>query len=376
MRDAPYCIAPWFSRTIRTDGKSRPCCAYADDSDIVLDDSFNGSYMNSLRDRFLAGERPRNCDQCAYDDSIATASVRALMHELAEHLGVNADQAPSVRSLEINLSNICNLRCRTCNGDFSTRWIADEIELGWDRSQRRHLMSAYTMDESTAKSVQRILFHGGEPTLHQDEISEILEKVHAAGRLGQLWLGITTNGMVQFTDRLIGLMSKCHRVHLAYSIDGVGKLNDYIRSDSRWETISSNLREMDRRALSLRNIKLATLTTYSVYNANAVGDIWRWTKQFGFSENQSGMVFCINPSWCDARILTRSAKLRVSEKLSRGMANLGRHSQHVTSAVKHLGMAFQGPTVGDFLALNERLDRLRGASLVDANPELWDLLHE
>ena len=86
-----FCVLPWVSLEASPVGTVRPCCL-ADDELIndagekfsLLDADFldiqNSNSMKTLRQQFLAGEKPQTCRKCWMEERAGRTSKR--MHTL------------------------------------------------------------------------------------------------------------------------------------------------------------------------------------------------------------------------------------------------------------------------------------------------------
>lgn len=216
----------------------------------------------------LSNEMQPGCAGCHRMESIGNRSLRM---ELNEAYG--RPTSPSLRYMEFNLGNLCNFKCRMCDSRSSSRWAADEIALGLNpRPLRRWNLGNVDADLST---VDRIKFKGGEPCLEQDTMVSILERIHEhRGKLHGLQVNITTNGSKIFNERLMNLLSECGMVNLNISIDGMGAVNDYQRTGSVWEEISSNLKTYHDTCGG--NFVLQTTTTWTLLNVNGSVEFMSW----------------------------------------------------------------------------------------------------
>ena len=79
----------------------------------------------------------------------------------------------------------------------------------------------------------QLYFAGGESTIIEEHYT-LLEKVIEMGYAPKIELRYNSNG-VEMPDRLFELWDKFKRVRFHYSVDSIGKMNDYIRFPSKWE---------------------------------------------------------------------------------------------------------------------------------------------
>ena len=124
-----FCLYPFTHFQLDPDGRARPCCKYkvGDPTwqkdvpklpDVNLDDLWNQDEFQSVRDQFLRNERPTGCKACWDEEAAGMKSMRLVR----EHGGKEHPHAtfyhhvPRLypKTLDLKLSNLCNLKCRIC----------------------------------------------------------------------------------------------------------------------------------------------------------------------------------------------------------------------------------------------------------------------
>jgi len=370
MHETPFCAWPWFHQNILTDGGVNPCCVWGGAvKRYSREDFFHGNFMSSLRQSFIDNQPHERCQKCIRNETTKGRSHRTYGFEIAKLLDVDFNLPPQLRSEEVNLSNVCNIKCRSCNQERSTKWIPDAVALGEESVGL--LSSKWELSPSQAKTITRLQFMGGEPLLHQEEILEALNQIKKHGALDKLVLFINSNMTVAVCDELIELMSAMKKVNIGCSVDGVGDLNDYIRSDSQWNTIYQNLRLMSDLAKKFDHIKFNLVSVISVYNAHAYTDILDLADEFGIWINP---IFLRVPEALDARNLPTEYKERL---ISTYNSHAARDKlQHITNHLKLPAVINTDDWCKKFVALNDVLDMRRNTQLKDVVPELDYILRE
>jgi MoaA/NifB/PqqE/SkfB family radical SAM enzyme len=136
-----------------------------------------------------------------------TRAAGSALRLLASRVGVSS---PPLLSVDLHLTNRCNLRCTYCSSPLNR---TDELDTStWIR----------LLDEIAALGTQRITILGGEPLLRAD-----LDKLVAHGLRRGLRVGITSNGLLvpHRIDALRGIS------HLTLSLDAPGPANDAVRGE-------------------------------------------------------------------------------------------------------------------------------------------------
>ena len=121
--------------------------------------------------------------------------------------------------------------------------------------------------------VKSVSFLGGEPfeSAIPTKFLELLKSTH--GSLSDVIIHVQTNGSIKPSNEFIALASECKQFKFNLSIDGVGKVAEYQRKGTNWETVLSN-------AYKLCEIKSvyptvhSTVTSYTVLDMEALIDFY------------------------------------------------------------------------------------------------------
>jgi len=197
-----------------------------------------------FRDKMLAGEKldSKYCHECYDKQDRGLESARMVETlEWACRLKFSSpdefDQLSDPISYEIRPSNLCNIMCRMCGDEFSHLIEREKKSLGLPMTPWR--FSDYPVEKINLDTAERIYFAGGEPTI-MPEFLHFLKKCVSLGKT-DFELNIGTNGM-RYSKELISLLRNFSKVTFSISFDGFGKVNDYIRWKSDFNTIVENSR--------------------------------------------------------------------------------------------------------------------------------------
>lgn len=135
----------------------------------------------------------------------------------------DANLPQSVRSLTINIAQICNLKCSYCaaGGDGTYGSPVKEIDLTQLFDQLQMLLHDVPNGGSFT-----ITFLGGEPLIYPDAITAIARfvKLQVAGRDIRVRYDLVTNGTLA-TPQIAELLASI-RCHVTVSLDGPPEIND------------------------------------------------------------------------------------------------------------------------------------------------------
>ena len=370
----PFCILPWYHQLVNTDGSKMPCCGWQGQRTSPDNEFFHGQFMDELRVSFANGTPHEGCQNCLYQEKIDGTSLRTAAWKIADSKRIDWQQGPLLRSQEVHFSNLCNQRCRSCGQDRSTKWIADAEAFGENPIGLLH--SGWRLDIEAAANMQHLVFLGGEPMLHQSEIAEAIRMIEQYGNISGLSVIFNTNLSVAFTAELLELIERCSHTHVTASIDAVGTLNEYIRSDSIWSDTVRNLQQLSQLKSTHDNFSWNIGSVYSVLNANRLDEFTSWVEA-EFPGTDIGIIFLSGPSWLDARNLPETAKSRLLVHYQNSIDNHRNYTKEFVGVINHLKQTYQispAEWFDQFKRHNGFLDDRRGTSFAEVNAEMQELL--
>ena len=338
---AIYCSLAFGSASIDQTGY-KPCCNFQ--GKFHPDQGLNGSHHNDIhlvkvREALVQDKWPRGCINCKESEENGYASMRTIWNkELGENIPMDTTVDPiNVKYLDLTFSNKCNSKCMTCSPAASTLW-----EEEWNyihRDATEHLpenakraysdsiwkqtgIKIYIEDDKvnelikTYPNVTRLAFVGGEPTIHEEGI-RFLKELIRLDRAKNITISYVTN-LTGLTQELLDVWQKFKSVHLSVSIDGYGRLNEYIRYPFKWKKIEENVTQMfeysklypDRYSISLSH----TASLLSILQSHELLKWW-WELSKKYKEHNGRYtnygVF-LNRVWSPAHFKTNilSKKLR------------------------------------------------------------------
>ena len=378
MIDKPFCAWPWFHQLVKTDGAMAPCCIWNGHVDNTNKDTFfHSDFMNELRDDFSKGiVKHPGCDKCLYSEKARNFSQRQWSFSTAREMGIDFNTPPVLRSQEVNLSNVCNLKCRMCNQTRSTKWITDAVALG---EESVGIMNAnWSLTDEQAATTNRLMFLGGEPLMHQDEICDALRKIELSQGLDNLRFLLTTNVTNKFSDELLTLMNKTKSISIHCSIDSVGKLNEYIRSDSKWEDIVENVQQLVNFRKQHSNVRLRVTSVCNVFNIGSFENLIDWTRKTNIYINAPLLLSF--PNFHDVANMPPDYKKAQILRYTNLRSKYPRQLHVIDTIIAHL---HKPPTLTHghiewkktFKKHNDILDARRHTKLQDVNLELYEMIN-
>ena len=445
-----WCPLPWVSQELTNNGNLRVCAPSKSSKskgvlknekgeiyNVTKDDleeAGNSLTLKKMRLQILKGEYPEQCVRCHKEEASGISSRRMFevvnckdfisFEKAAQTTSpegeVDRSKYPIVH-YELRLGNHCNLKCRMCGPTDSDSWYSDTVKV-WgvnifkdshgqvelikkDRDLYETKNKDYDWINSNhfwnqiQKNIPNIKFlhiTGGEPLLikkHYEFLSMIVKKGYAKN------ITIDYNSNLTFLpDKALELWSYFKKIQIAVSIDGYGKVNDYIRYPSQFKKIEKNLEKLDQS--SNNNYSLQIAGTVQVYNIFYLTDFieWKLKKHFhhvnsinkGYSILNLHPLF--NPSFLNVKILPKKSKDQIKEKFlnflislkditakegysqkdSLKIQNLAKKMLH--SYLNYMYAEDWSHIIPKFIKYTKSLDQIRKQKMELALPELYDSL--
>ena len=292
------CRWPFRHVSIDQNGNFRPCCswrheefvpAYPQVPQVNFDVSSINEYINSpflktIQKSMIENKFPKGgCSDCQNEMETSRAPRSLLSYG-------NQKYSPGtefeLHDVEIKFGNRCNLACVMCHASCSSL-----IEAEWDKNydtitafgfEARKMKKPtaqpwFENDEKIeevakfASKAKLIRFTGGEPTVNNylRKFLTVLKKYNT-----DVIIKMTTNGY-KIAPALLEILPSFKNAWFDFSIDGVGKVNEFVRWPSKWESINENI----IKASKLPNSWITVKTTMHVMNVSNVPLICEWATQ-------------------------------------------------------------------------------------------------
>jgi MoaA/NifB/PqqE/SkfB family radical SAM enzyme len=438
-----FCPLPWIIQAIRNDGNLRACSnSHSSVSKGLLHkangsvynagvdnlaEAYNSEDLKSLRLSMLENKTNPICARCDREEAQGVRSRRKVESENWSHQ-FTIEDAKAITSidgavstmpiyLDMRFGNKCNLKCRSCSPTDSSFWYEDHAEL-WgqtsfnDGNKKINLIregsklvedtEMYRWYENPGfweqmfqrlQNVEQIHTVGGEPLLI-DQHFTLLEKCIEMNIAHKITVEYNSNITV-IPEKAWALWSHFKRINIGASIDGVGRVNDYIRHPSKFENIFNNLKKIDQ---SPDNIFCWIATTVQVYNAHHLPELMKWVVKNKFNKVQRFLGMPIlnchplhNPQFLSTKILPAPIKEWISELYAECNVWMEEnahlylekewaeatiiHVKEILSAYEaHMQSEDLSNLLPKFMTYTKGLDSIRKESFEHSIPELWEKL--
>ena len=409
-----FCMHPFTGLATREDGAIQVCCRshpIGNIQDNTLEEIWNGDNMKRIRKQVLGGYRPAECEPCFRLEDQGVESLRQrhisgnipearikLYPRAVESMNSDFTMPFEIPTMELKLNNLCNLKCRMCHPGDSTSWndwseikdfykgegqvifnLVEEHNL-----ERKPLLDKFednpnwwTSLEKNLPYFRRVEFAGGEPLMDPQHY-RILDMLKPYGH--QIEIKYATNGTT------LGI-SKGRTIHdywphfrsvaVNVSLDGIGDVYNYIRGNSDWEAVVSNIKEIQK----IPNVsRIVGAVAVQASNVLILGDM---IEHF---LDELGIVFYTNmvnyPNVLSAQVVPQALKqqaigrmLEVQNRLE-DFKLVKAHPMlleltkgQILGVINYLSAEDRSNLWQDCVEFNRRLDVTRKQSFTDITPE-------
>ena len=384
-----FCYYPFFQVLVSAEGKYKPCSKHDDFithegkelkvGEASVADAWNSDYMQTMRHNFHNEIRTKGCRQCWREQSLGLKPMRydSYNYKVPESQ-VNAPVSPM--RVEINASNVCNMRCRICSPRASSKWIKEGKDLlGYTEEIHYNLVGENVkIIKEWIPNITEIGYFGGEPLL-SDENLDILRYCVETGHSKHITILLNTNGTV-YTDEIAMLFSKFKKVFLNFSIDDIGARFEYQRKGGNWDEVIDNMKKFiahgGYNSWNVIECKICcTVTSMNIYY---------FPEYFDFMNTHfPGLPVFWNllyaPVGLSIQILPVDVKTLIKNRLQSHIKTSYKMTERRTKTVENLITyldAHEEAQFDEFFSTIARHDKYRQESFQEIFPEFWEVIKQ
>jgi hypothetical protein len=236
---------------------------------IILANHWNGEHMRSVRRRMMAGETLPECEVCN-NRLLNTDVYRSYFNNLFgdKYLQVleSTDETGFTTmqpvSWDYRFSNLCNFKCRMCGDMLSSSWESEQRQHNminwqdpknnWMRPEIKQQIDEFQTTQIEAEfaaavedhRIEEVYWVGGEPLMYEQHwrymqrIIELEDGPRVYARYNTNLSRIDFRGCNLYKDILAHLRDW----QICASIDGTGRIGEYIRTGLDYETWLENFK--------------------------------------------------------------------------------------------------------------------------------------
>mgnify|MGYP003868466077 FL=1 len=293
QQSSTFCMLPFMHIYGTANGNLVPCCeaqeTHLNHPDESAESAWNNDNYRELRRALANSERPDRCDVCWHNEDSNIVSNRQQWEQdnwadFADVIEVNDDYSVNNKPLwlELKVSNFCNLKCIMCS-TFSSYKRSQDIDIlnKYGGVHTTELQRPTTLFESLNRwpelweHVHTLQFTGGEPIINQEHY-DLLAGI-PEHRMPHIKLRYATNiSYIKFKQYdLINIWSKFKHTNIKVSMDGIGDVYDYIREGGDWNTVYSNMIELNNYRGKIDLAAGITVQAHNVFQMPEFYDFWR-----------------------------------------------------------------------------------------------------
>jgi organic radical activating enzyme len=382
------CPLPWTSIQIHPSGGVKACCIQKDfyESKNVFD-AINSKTAFKIRNDFQNGVFPVGCNTCFEKEKRGARSVRSIFLKDPKVNPFDSNKTSlsleDITYLDIALSNKCNLRCRFCGPNNSSRWIEDipqlignNIALFPNDSDLNFTQSTFNLSnlfESILKmnNLRTIEVKGGEPFI-QSEFIDLLEFLVSNNLAKNLELSVVTNGTI-VSEKILKLLTNFSNLNIGFSIEATGAAYQYIRGEKYLleNDILNNWKKIVEKTNVNKIREMRVLTNVSILNSYDLKNLeFQLKEKFNLTEKNWAINLLVGPRCLSIYSLPKALRHDLFSELNSGytkkISNWFKEEPE-TSYYKEFGLR-------EFVDSMSKLDHMRGISggLQSAIPNLYD----
>ncbi|MFO0944799.1 MAG: radical SAM protein [Planctomycetota bacterium] len=239
------CYAPFVSMYFDTLGYVRACCqntryTLGNVASERLDDIWRGPRAGALRRALIKNNLKLGCEFCEWQ--FADGNHHSVFAWDFERFSVASEAPQWPKQIEFSLSNVCNLECVMCNGEWSSSIRARRERL--PPLQKAYSEEFFADIRKYLPHLENAKFLGGEPFLAPEPL-RICEMMIEEGLSTPCHF--TTNG-TQYNNRVERILDALP-ITLAVSMDGLTKETvESIRVNAKHEEVMANFRRFHQYA--------------------------------------------------------------------------------------------------------------------------------
>ncbi len=412
-----FCVLPWVHAATLTDGSVQLGCVSGGGSGVNLHEHTLGEYWNSdyvkdARQRMLAGVEVKACRTCYREEAHGYKSHRIVENEVwQERWGkdeiqrlINTTAADgsldtAIQYLDLRLGNTCNMECVMCHPRESSRWVLAAQKLS-ELFQDKELKNAWRFRSLMGKSrfewyrntafwanlktflpyMKEIILAGGEPFLIKEQFS-LVKACCEAGEAHHIRLRYHTNGTV-FPAEMVPYWEQFEGVHFFVSIDGIGKVANYVRYPSEWKEIQNNIHRFD--ALGKNTITNFHFTAHAL-NIHCLPEVFEWAdasglrnrKDFADVQEYVSTSLVHRPAYQNVRVLPVDCKRVITEKIGAYVEERlnGQNVDKLMAILNFMNSDDHSHKMRSLVEYTKMLDISRNTDFLDTFPELAPYWH-
>lgn len=416
-----FCVLPWMHFSLNPNGRARLCCNATHPERDIIDEQgqpvfidkiknthnfFNLPFYKEIRKQMFENQKPKACSNCYAVEEYGGISLRRMVnaywrHSISKFLNFTEKDGTvkkvDVKYMDLPLGNLCNLRCRMCHPNHSIQLVKDfdYLKMSYDH-ENINSHGNWTKDPKLylklvpiLQTVEEIFFTGGEPLLIKEH-ENILKKAIELKVAQNIKIKYNSN-LTKLNKRLFNLWKEFRRVEFNCSIDGFGKVNDYIRFPSKWFVIEQSLDTLDNISEMYPHIKIYINSTFQVLNLFGIPDLLKWAVRAKWRNihRVPHFIWLHSPKYFRSTVLPDKLKQKAVDAIEQTLEEttpffMNYKENHkdwskmqlkvLSGCLKRLKRTPQEKYLEDFIHYNSKMDSFRKQNITQIIPEFEEIM--
>ncbi len=386
-----YCPYPWLQISTTPSAKVSMCCEsqlYV--PNVKLGDFLNSETLLNLRRELAAGVKEADGGRSTRMDVLERVIREKGEQNVIESLNQNILNnyfVATPEQLDIKLGNTCNLKCRMCTPTNSSKiWgeyvkhesqfaeFKDDFDGAAENEKMSFALPSLSELLEVSSTITRLNISGGEPTLMKG-VLEYLPALVETGLSKNILLTFNTNA-TRVDYEILKLFREFRHVELYLSIDAIGSTYEYIRYPAKWPEVAKIVTEI--RDVVGSHHDLSVSPVYQALNILNLPELLDWCQHHRLPWLLGNSV--IHPVYQSPHALPLAIRsvgaARLESWLMRQKLSPS-DQERIEFTIQHLRNeeGYNPSNFAKFIRHNAVLDKIRGQSLSESCPELFELIN-
>lgn len=373
---------------VSSNNQISPCCQYQDqehrntwtylDTVYTLDGILNTPKWKKLRADLEAGEQPEACKVCWVNEHNKPFSKRLWSNEQFKDEDVKVG---TIQDLEIGLDYTCNMMCRICKPEQSSKWnaakpVVNELQrlvpykYRYGDTKYKDKMRR-VLDNTDLSNLVNLRIVGGEP-FYSKNLSWFMDKINEETDITKMKFAVSTNGSIIPDEKILTYLSQMEKVSIDLSIDAVGKLAEVARYGVSWDIIYANLTRWVELSKEFNNMEVRIHSTISILTINKMQEIVDLCDEFGI--------------WLTASRLTNPVHLhpyQIPKEIREGWKVKSNSWLETEGCIESVNTVIAGDSNYEVIKDYDRFQKIMTVmdvyhdnSFEDVNPEIYNIVED
>jgi len=221
------------------------------------------------------------------------------------------------------------------------------------------------------ETLKRLYVVGGEP-FYAKPLLRMIDYLEDTGDCSHIDAIFTTNATI-VDDKLLSQLRKFREVHIGFSVEGFGPVQEYIRYPSKWVEIETNIKKFQQ----IDGIRLHAIATVQYQSVLYLSDLLRFCDSLNIF---CGFNLVHEPDFLNILSMPRPARVLAAERLEayieadNPVTNTVNEIQPIINHLRSNEDMFNHDILKKFMLFTNDLDQSRNQSFANTFPELFALI--